>query len=55
MKKCKNCERELENNEVDLCVACVSNKSHKTKRIIEAAGTTLALIAGIAFKFIRKK
>ena len=37
MQNCKSCERELQKDEVEFCPACASSKSHKIKKIIEAA------------------
>lgn len=55
MQKCKNCERELQKNEVELCLACASSKSHKIKKIIEIASPIILMVGGVALKFLRKK
>lgn len=55
MQKCKGCERELQQDEVEFCPACASSKSYKIKRIIEVATTIVLAIGGIAFKLLKKK
>jgi Zn finger protein HypA/HybF involved in hydrogenase expression len=55
MQKCKSCERELQKDEIELCPACDSGKSHKIKNFIEVAIPIVLAIGGLAFKLLRKK
>ncbi len=44
MKKCTKCERPLQDGEEGLCPSCVSDNNHETKRWIEIAVGTVAVI-----------
>jgi len=54
-EKCKNCERELQRGEDEVCPACDSTESHRIKKIIEVATPIVIAVGSIAFKILGKK
>ena len=55
MSKCKNCQRELIEGEVDYCPACSSDYSHRVKQIVEVVTPLLIAAGAAAYKIWKKK
>ena len=52
MNNCKECGRQLNQDENDLCPACNSTKSHKKKKWTEIIGGVVLFALGIGIKIL---